>query len=160
MRKRTRAATLCRGFWISRRAWMMLMNQTSRKREMIRMVRQLKSKVNYLYAWFLQTISLKTCPPSTQNDSIERPLESHPTIATSLINIMRMPTKDDYLLWRVHCKVNLFVAIAYYIFYPNFFVCLAWIERGGCIFLVSDHKTTPRGAICIRIWLSKGLRVY
>ena len=51
-----------------------------------------------------------------RNDSIERPLESHPIITTSLTNIMRMPTKDDYPLWRVRCKVNLFVTISYCIF--------------------------------------------
>jgi hypothetical protein len=32
-------------------------------------------------------------------------LANHPTIAASIDNINRLPTEDDYPLWRVRCKV-------------------------------------------------------
>jgi hypothetical protein len=34
----------------------------------------------------------------------ERPFEGHP-IASSIDRITRLPTNDDYPLWRVRCKV-------------------------------------------------------
>ena len=42
-----------------------------------------------------------------EGDRNERPLESHPTIASSIDKIIRLPTNDDYPLWRVRCKVFL-----------------------------------------------------
>jgi ribosomal protein L24 len=42
-----------------------------------------------------------------EGDRNERPLESHSTIASSIDKITRLPTNDDYPLWRVRCKVFL-----------------------------------------------------
>ena len=46
------------------------------------------------------------------NDNNERPLESDPTLVTSLANVLSMPTKDDYPLWRIRCKVSIFATIS------------------------------------------------
>ena len=41
-----------------------------------------------------------------EGDRNERPLEGHP-IASFIEKIARLPTNDDYPLWRVRCKVFL-----------------------------------------------------
>jgi hypothetical protein len=46
-------------------------------------------------------------------DNNELPLESNPTIATTITNITRMPAKDNYPLWQVRCKVKLFATISH-----------------------------------------------
>ena len=40
-----------------------------------------------------------------EGDRNERPLDS--TVASSIEKITRLPTNDDYPLWRVRCKVFL-----------------------------------------------------
>lgn len=42
-----------------------------------------------------------------KGDRNGRRLESHPTIASSIDKITRLPTNDDYPLWRIRCKVFL-----------------------------------------------------
>ena len=42
-----------------------------------------------------------------EGDRNERPLESHPTIASAMDKITHFPTSGDYPLWRVRCKVIL-----------------------------------------------------
>jgi hypothetical protein len=37
----------------------------------------------------------------------ERPLEFDPTIAASIDNVTRLPTNNDYPLWRIRCKVSI-----------------------------------------------------
>jgi hypothetical protein len=45
------------------------------------------------------------------NHRNERSLESHPAIASAIDSITRLPTNDEYPLWRVRCKVTLIDAI-------------------------------------------------
>lgn len=49
----------------------------------------------------------------------ERPLESEPAITSSIDIITRLPTHDDYPLWRVRCKVTL-VGVSFVMSYTYF----------------------------------------
>ena len=59
--------------------------------------------------WVELVASLEKCYASRhcvdEGDRNERPLD--PTIASSIEKITRLPTNDDYPLWRVRCKVFL-----------------------------------------------------
>jgi len=67
-----------------------------------------------------------------QGDRDERRLVSHP-IAGTIEQITRLPTNDDYPLWRVRCKVYLTSVISRD---GSWYLCLAGHGRRDCIFVI------------------------
>jgi hypothetical protein len=81
-----------------------------------------------------------------ENDRIERLLESHPAIAESIDNIIRLPTIDDYPLWQVRCKVLITVPL-FMSYSSTFSSSIGRIGRECCNFVASDGTTMAQNTI-------------